>query len=327
MPLRPSLTPTNADARTRLALWAIWLIPLLWAVNNLVARYAPGVVEPYTLAALRWGLVAVLLSAHRRAELHGAAAHLRASWHQYLVLGFCGMVACGAWVYIGAKSTSATNIALIYAASPAVIALASALWLRERLSARQGLGLGLALAGVLHVIVQGEWGRLAQLQLVEGDLWMVVGVMAWAAYALLQQAWPSPLSATARLAAMSWGAMPFLLLGTAWEMAQPGSPPLGLQACLLGLVVALVPGLMAYGLYGWAQQVLGASKVAATLYLGPLYGALSAWWLLDEALGWHHLWGAALLLPGVYLASRPAAHPAARTLIPSSSPPPQRTLS
>jgi drug/metabolite transporter (DMT)-like permease len=49
---------------------------------------------------------------------------------------------------------------------------------------------------------------------------------------------------------------------------------------------------------------LGASRVAASLYLGPLYGGLAAWLVLGEAMGWHHAMGAALILPGIYLASR-----------------------
>ena len=51
---------------------------------------------------------------------------------------------------------------------------------------------------------------------------------------------------------------------------------------------------------------LGAGRVAASLYLGPLYGGLAAWGLLGESLGWHHILGAGLILPGIYLASRQA---------------------
>jgi drug/metabolite transporter (DMT)-like permease len=69
----------------------------------------------------------------------------------------------------------------------------------------------------------------------------------------------------------------------------------------------LLPGIGAYWAYGFCQKVLGASRVAASLYLGPLYGGLAAWLVLDEAMGWHHLMGATLILPGIYLASRPSA--------------------
>jgi len=287
----------------RLARYAIWLIPLLWAVNYFVARRAPGVVEPYTLACMRWGVAGLLLSLHARAELRREWRAIAAVWYQYLALGFCGMVVCGAWVYLGAQSTTAVNISLIYSASPVLIALASVLWLQERMRAPQVLGVALALTGVLHVIVKGQWGALGQVHFVAGDGWILAAMVSWALYALLQKMWPSSMSPTARLAATCWGAMPMLLAGTAWELAQSATPPVGLQAWALGLTVALFPGVGAYWIYGWAQRILGASKVAVTLYLGPLYGALLAWLVLGEQLGWHHLVAALLILPGVFLVS------------------------
>ena len=292
------------EAQTRLAASAIWLIPLLWSVNYFVARKAPGVVEPYTLATIRWGLAGLLLSLHARAELLSNWRAIAAVWYQYVALGFCGMVVCGAWVYIGAQSTGAVNIALIYSASPVLIAIGSVIWLHERMRASQVLGVLMALTGVLHVIVKGEWGALGQVQFVAGDGWILAAMVSWAAYALLQKLWPSPMGSTARLAAICWGAMPVLLAGTAWEMMQPATPALTLHAWVLGVSVALFPGVGAYWIYGWAQKMLGASKVAVTLYLGPLYGALLAWLVLGEQLGWHHLLAAALILPGVYLVSR-----------------------
>ena len=42
----------------RLALTLIWLAPLLWTVNYIVARRAPGVIGPHLLALGRWALAA-----------------------------------------------------------------------------------------------------------------------------------------------------------------------------------------------------------------------------------------------------------------------------
>ena len=291
------------ELQTRLARYAIWLIPLLWAVNYFVARRAPGVVEPYTLACMRWGIAGLLLSVHARSELRREWRSIASVWYQYVALGFCGMVVCGAWVYLGAKSTGAVNISLIYSASPVLIAVGSVIWLHERMRWSQVLGVLLALAGVVHVIVKGEWSGLAQVRFVVGDAWILAAMVAWALYALLQKLWPSSMGSTARLAATCWGAMPFLLAGTAWEMAQPTTPALTLHAWELGVSAALLPGVGAYWIYGWAQQRLGVSKVAVTLYLGPLYGALLAWLVLGERLGWHHALAAAMILPGVFLVS------------------------
>ena len=293
--------PDNAAQHLRLARALVWLVPALWSVNYIIARLANGVIGPYLLALGRWAIAGAVLVILARSELWRQRQTLwRDAW-QFLVLGFLGMLVCGAWVYQGARSTSATNIALIYAASPVLIALGSALWLHERMRLRQGIGVVLALAGVTHVVVKGQWGALAQLAFVAGDMWIVAATISWAAYALLQKKWPSPLGATARLAAICVGGVVCLLPFTAWEIMGSDLTVWGWQALTFVVIAALVPGLGAYWIYGWAQKSLGASRVAVALYLGPLYGGLAAWIILGEAPGWHHLAGAALILPGVFL--------------------------
>ena len=294
----------QTEPHTRLARVLIWVIPALWAVNYIVARKAPGVIEPYALALGRWSIAGLILTLVARQELWRERASIAAAWYQYVVLGFCGMLVCGAWVYLGAKTTGAVNIALIYSASPVLIALGAVLWLGERFRWRQAVGVVIALVGVVHVVVKGQWAALAQVQWVAGDAWIVAAMVAWALYALLQKMWPSALGSTARLAAICWGGMAVLLPCAVWEGLQPASVPWSWQAAAMCLVAGLVPGLGAYWIYGWAQKILGASKVSVTLYLGPLYGALAAWGVLNEPLGMHHLAGAALILPGVYWVSR-----------------------
>lgn len=288
----------------RWALLGLWLIPALWAVNFIVARWAPGVVAPYALALGRWAIAGVLLGAVARQELWAQRRAILAVWYQYVVLGFCGMLVCGAWVYLGARTTGAMNISLIYAASPVLIAVGAVLWLGERFRWSQVAGVVVALAGVVHVVVQGQWLALGRVQWVVGDAWIVAAMVAWAAYALLQKLWPSPLGSTARLAAICAGGVLTLIPCALWEAQLPETPAWSWAATALVVAAALLPGLAAYWIYGAAQKVLGASRVAVTLYLGPLYAAVVAWGVLGEPLGMHHLVGAALILPGVYWVSR-----------------------
>lgn len=294
--------PTEAirlQAKTRVALIVIWIIPLLWTVNMVVARKAPGVISPHVLALGRWGLAGLILGAVSFRELWLHRRTLLQNFWQYLALGACGMWICGAWVYLAGESTVAMNISLIYASSPVMIAVGSVLWLGERFTKRQLLGVCMAMAGVVHVVVQGDWGNLSQVQWVPGDLWILAAAISWAAYALLQKRWVSPLSSTAQLAAICMGGVAVLLPFAIWELGQAGSPALGQDALVMIVVAALFPGVGAYWIYGWTQKVLGASRVAMTLYLGPLYTAFVAWWLLAEPLGLHHLVGGALILSGV----------------------------
>jgi drug/metabolite transporter (DMT)-like permease len=288
-------------SKARIAMVLIWFIPFLWTVNMVVARKAPGVVSPHVLALGRWGLAGLILAVASHQELWQHRHTLRAQAWRYIALGACGMWICGAWVYLAGESTVAMNISLIYASAPVMIAVGSVLWLGERFSKRQILGVVLAMGGVVHVVVKGDWLHLSRVQLVPGDLWIVAAAIAWAAYALLQKRWSTVLSSTAQLAAICLGGVVVLIPFAVWELYQANTPALGEQALWMMVGTALLPGVGAYWIYGWTQKILGASRVAMTLYLGPLYTAVIAWLVLGEPLGVHHLAGGVLILSGVGL--------------------------
>ena len=175
-----TLTPTLPvrPAEVRLAHALIFVAPALWSVNYLVARWAPGIIAPHALALFRWCVAALLLAAFCRHELMAKRRRIATEWPRLLVLGALGMWVCGAFVYIGGRTTSAINIGLLYAAAPVLIALASAVWLRERVSAVQLLSVAMGLAGVLHILVRGDWQALAQLRINPGDAWVAAAVRA-----------------------------------------------------------------------------------------------------------------------------------------------------
>ena len=279
----------------------------MWSVNYVVARTAPGIISPHVLALGRWFLAGLILAAISRRELWRERHHTTKVWPQYLALGTLGMLICGAWVYWAAETTTAINSALIYAASPVLITLGAVVGLKESFSWRQGFGVVLALLGVLHVVVKGQWTALSQVVWVLGDGLIVMAMVSWAAYALLLKKWTSPLSSTARLAATCMGGSLVLLPFALTEWVTTPHADWSWTASLLVITAALFPGVGAYWAYGFCQKTLGASRVAASLYMGPLYGSLVAWLFLGETLGWHHAMGAAMILPGIYLASQKPA--------------------
>ena len=67
-------TPTPAHVRIAKVLF--WVIPLLWIVNSVIARRAPGVITPHVLALGRWALAGLLLAWLARRKLVGEANRL-----------------------------------------------------------------------------------------------------------------------------------------------------------------------------------------------------------------------------------------------------------
>jgi drug/metabolite transporter (DMT)-like permease len=303
MQILPSPTPSAH----RWAIALLFLTPALWSVNYVVGRLAPGQVAPHMLALLRWAGAGLLLLPFAWPQLWAGRAHIRRNaWH-YLVLGALGMWICGAWVYIGARSTVATNIALIYALSPVFIALVSALWLREHLGPRQWLGIAGALCGLVHVVIKGQWVQLANVQFVAGDGWILACTVAWTVYSILLKRWPSDFSPLARLVLIIAGGVT-VLLPLALLEAQSGLPMTDTvwdaKTAWLIAAAAALPGAGAYWAYATLQKELGAARASLTLYMGPLYAAAVAFVALNEPVALHHVLGAALILPGIYLASR-----------------------
>ena len=290
--------------RRRLALALIFVTPALWGTNYLVARSAPGAIEPHALALLRWSMACVLFALSARAELWACRRNLLDDWKHCLVLGALGMWVCGAWVYIGGRSTGAVNIALIYSIAPVLIVLGSVLWLRERIRPWQALGVALALAGVVHVVIKGRWDSLAQVQFVPGDAWIVGATLSWAVYSVLLKKWPSALGSSARLALISFFGVLVIAPFAVVEAILSPLPVLTAGGFGLALAAALLPGYGAYLAYSVMQRELGAARVGTVLYLGPIYAAAMAWLVLGEPLYAYHAAGLTLVLPGIYLAMR-----------------------
>ena len=231
-------------------------------------------------------------------------AAVQSEWKQLVVLGFFGMYICGAWVYLAGRSTSATNIALIYATTPMAIAAASAWTLRERMSRWQWAGGALALLGLLLVIAKGDAKRLQAVEFVAGDAWILAAAASWVAYSVLLKRWPSQLGPGERLVAIIIGALLVLAPTTLAEALLTPTPPVTAASLGLALMAAVVPGALSYGAHSYLQREVGASRTAMMLYLAPVYGALLAWLLLGEVPGWYHAVGAAMILPSIWLATR-----------------------
>ena len=298
--------PSSPAARRRLAYFLFALAPALWSANQIVARWSADWFPPNQLALYRWMIAAVPMAAISGAALWAARDAVRREWKDLLVLGAIGMWICGTFVYIGARTTTATNIGLIYAGSPVMMILVSAAFYGERLTRVQAFGAALALLGVVAIVTRGEPTVLTTLSFSVGDLWILTAATGWAVYSLLLRHRPTALDPSARLLAITLGGVLVLLPFSAVEMAAVGLPPPTWQSWAAALIAGLLPGFGAYQAYSWLLRELGTARTGLLLYLIPLYNAVLAWVILGEGVRWYHALGAALVLPGVYLANRKA---------------------
>lgn len=296
-------TDAQADSERRVAYALLLITPALFATNYLTARVAVPLIPPLTLALLRWGFTALLAGVIAWPLLRTHARTAAREWPDLLLLGAIGMALCGASAYEAARTTVAVNIGLIYAASPALIAVLARYLFNERFGKVQAAGMLACVAGVLWIIGRGNPLSLLQLQFVAGDLWALAGAIGWAVYSVLLKLRGSQLPPRARFVWLCLAGALVMLPFSLWELARvPAHWTLEAAGYLVLLVVVASFG--AYQAYDKVQRVLGAARTGIIMYLGPVYAALLAWVLLGEALHPFHAVGAALVLGGVYLVNR-----------------------
>ena len=292
-----------------LAMILLFIVPALFTTNVIVARAVADTVPPFALAYWRWMLAFLIFLPVVGPDLWRYRAAIAAEWRDLLVLGILGMGICGAFVYIGADTTSATNIGLIFGTAPIIIAGASTLIYGEPMGRAKAAGIFISLFGVLIIVFRGDVGALRTLTFVTGDVWIVCSALAWAIYSVMLRHRPGNLPNRVRFSAtMLFGALALLPFYIA-ESVLGIVPTMNTETILAVLIVAIVPGLGAYLGYARIQRSLGAGSTGLILYLAPSYAALFGWILLGETLELYHFAGAALILPGIFLSTRRVRQP------------------
>lgn len=288
----------------RTALVLLFVVPALFASNNIAARIAAGVVEPATLALWRWLSAGLLLLPLAAAGLYRKRSALRRELPHMLALGFIGMTVVSLATYGGARHTSASNIGLIYASTPAIVLILDWILSRLRLSAPQLLGVVLSVCGIAFIVLRGDLAALFSTGVSQGDIVICAGMLAWAGYSVLLKYWPTDFSVVERAAVIALAgaltSIPFALSGADGLGAFAPSA----DAIWIVLTVCLLAGAPLVVLHAFITDVLGPRIAVVLLYLIPLYNVLLAWCLLGETLEFYQAIGGAFVLAGIACAMR-----------------------
>ena len=298
------MTDISVDRDQRIGQILLFVAPILLCSNMLAAKVGADLIPPVAMAFWRWTCAFLLLCLIAGTRLWEDRKIILTEWKDLSILGALGMGVCGAFVYLGADTTTATNIGLIYSASPVLIILFAWIFYQERMALKQLTGVVLGLIGVVWIIAKGSLDLLISLEFTTGDLWILAATIGWAVYSILLKHRPSRLGLRTRFGGTILLGMLSLLPFTIWEGMTVGTPSMEWRSIGLILFVAIFSSVAAYMIYAKIQTLLGASRAGLVLYLAPLYNSVLAFLLLGEQLEPHHFAGAALILPGMWLASR-----------------------
>ena len=259
----------------------------VWGVQQVASKVALAQgMPPFLQAALRSLLAgpALLGWVWLRRGRPGLAELVRADGSLWPGLGIGVLFAVEFMLlFSGVQRTSASHgVVLLFSGGFVTAGGAHLLIPGERLRPGQWAGFVLAFAGVVATMIEGVGGGGAVS--VGGDLLVVGAAVCWGATTLAVKVSPAlrRLSAEKVLAYQLWGALPFILLGTAvvGELRVPVASGLAWASLLYqGLVVAFA----SYLAWFWLVTRYPAGRLAAFSFLTPVLGVGAAAVLLGDA--------------------------------------------
>lgn len=267
-------------------------------------RFAHGYAPSLVIAAWRLTLAAVALAPIAFTQHQGELRSLtRSDFGLALASGIFLALHFASWI-TSLEYTSIASSVVLVTTTPLWVALVSPLILKESVTKRAWIGMGIALLGgiVIGISDAGPSNGVNGTNPLLGDFLAIFGAWMAACYVIIGR----------RLRVrISLGGYTFLVYGMAavallvmvFIRGQNliGYPP---QAYLWFVLLALVPQLLGHSIFNWALGYLSAAFVATALLGEPIGATILAYFLLDERPGMVKLVGAALILFGIYISSQ-----------------------
>ncbi len=279
---------------------------LCWAGNAIVGRLAAGHIAPVTLSFLRWSFAFLIILPFAWKHLVRDWTAIRSRLGIMILLSVTGIGAFNTLQYWALEHTQALNTLLLQSAGPLVVAVWSLLLLGVRLTLAQAAGVLLSMAGVFVILLHGDLTTLSQIDFNIGDLIFLIALAIFGIYSVLTLKRPDIHGLS--FVAFTFGAGAACLIPLfIWELFS--RPPMQLDtANLLTLAyVALFPSTLAYLCFNRGVQLIGANRAAPFFHVVPVFGTIMSIIFLGEHPQPFHFIGFALVLTGVFVASRKAS--------------------
>ena len=269
----------------------------IWGFTFISIKVALKALPPRSLGLARFAVAVALLAGLLAAR--GRPLRLaRSDAVRMAASGFVGVTAYFFFENNGILRISASEASLMTATIPVFTLLAESAFLRIRLSVSKAAGAALSVAGIGLIVAESF--RISRAPL--GYLYMLLAAFAWVGYGFLTQPLASKYD---RLEITLWqsvfgmaGFLPFAFFETpVWSEF---SAVVGLNVLFLGVFGSA----LATVFYVTGLNVLGPGVVNVHINLIPVVSVAASFILLGERMTPLQLTGGAVVIGGVYWATR-----------------------
>ena len=302
---------TRSNTGSSFLLLPLLVATLFWALGHPLGRVILQTVHPFQLGTMTLAVgflcVLVYLAVARRLPLLSrmTGRDIAAS----LGLGVLGFSAYQVLTFSALARIPASMNAILVSTNVVLIAILSAIFLKEKVSWQRAAGIIVAFAGAMLVTFNRGFALDGRIDLV-GCAFSLLAALCFAVYTVLGKRLVernNPLIVTTL--ALFAGAV-LLAVVTAFTVGFGSLGRAGGQAWWL--MVLLGVSMIGFAYPAWFETLkrLPASRASVFVYLTPVFAVILSFLILDERFSWLFYAGAALVLAGVALASRGGAQKA-----------------
>ncbi|MHC2316750.1 drug/metabolite transporter (DMT)-like permease [Bradyrhizobium diazoefficiens] len=259
-----------------------------------------------TLSFLRWSFAFLLVLPFAWKHLAQDWPAIRGKLGLMVTLSITGIGAFNTLQYWALEHTQALNTLLLQSAAPLLVALWSLAILGIRLTAAQAFGVLLSMCGVLTILLHGDFTTLSNIEFNKGDLIFLLALLIFALYSVLSLKRPAMHGLS--FLAFTFGAGAACLIPLEiWELSARPVMKFDAPNLLTLFYVAVFPSTLAYLCFNRGVRLIGANRAAPFFHVVPVFGSIMAMVFLGERPQAFHFIGFALVLSGVFAASRKQA--------------------
>jgi drug/metabolite transporter (DMT)-like permease len=271
----------------------------IWGVNFVAMKFLLAEIAPVNLILLRFisGSVLIFL-------LLFFMEDVKVPLKDFYKLCFLGAIGITVYQFLfiyALKNTSVTNAAVIINTAPLYGGLLSSFLGYEKFQKRTFFAIVLGFVGVYILVSKGELLSLVGEDL-KGAIFALIACVLWAFYTILAKPMldkHSPLKVTTYSmltgSALLCGFVPFYL--NVKEVVSLSFA--GWMSLIYSIVFSIV---IAFFLWYRGVSKIGVSRTIIYQYSIPVFGTLSAFFILHERLYWSQLIGAAIIFASINLA-------------------------